>query len=210
MGFDEAQLKILLIKRGFEPKKGEWSLLGGFLDSKETLDEAAHRIVKELSGISKIFLEQFHTYSEPKRDPGNRVLSVAYVAFLKIKDFDKVIHHNHGAEWFSLEDLPKLIFDHNQMVQDALGFIRQRNRFKPIGFELLPDKFTIPQLQKLYEAIYQKKYDNANFRKKIMSLKVLKKLNEKHRNSSKRGAYLYKFDKTKYKSASADESVFLM
>ena len=138
------------------------------------------------------------------------MISVAYAALLRIKDFDKVIHQNHGASWFILNDMPSLIFDHRAMVNQALEFIKQKIRFKPIGFELLPDKFTIPQLQKLYEAIYQKRYDNANFRKKILSLEVLKKLDEKYRDSSKKGAYYYKFDRRKYKKIISEELVFSM
>ena len=196
-GFDEEGLKLLLIQRNFEPEKGKWSLMGGFLEESENLDKAAKRILEELTGLSSVYLEQFHTYSDPGRDPGERVVSTAYYAFLRIQDYDAALTKQHGARWFEIKKIPPLIFDHRQMATTALDTVKQKNRFLPVGLELLPKKFTIPELQRLYEEIYEKKYDNANFRKKIMSMKILKKLNEKERENSKRGAYLYEFDRTR-------------
>jgi ADP-ribose pyrophosphatase YjhB (NUDIX family) len=209
-GFDKQGLKLLLIQRNFEPEKGKWSLMGGFLGNQENLDNAAKRILKALTGLSHVYLEQLYTFSDPQRDPGEHVVSTAYYAFIRIKDFDAELTERHGARWFEINKIPPLIFDHQKMVKKALDTIRQKNRFLPIGIELLPEKFTIPDLQHLYEEIYEKKYDNANFRKKVMSMGILKKLNEKNRENSKKGAYLYEFDRTRFSILKNDFMWFQM
>ncbi len=197
-GFDLDKLKLLLIHRDFEPQKGKYSLMGGFLRDDEDMDLGAARILERLTGLEDVFLEQFYTYSKIERDPAARVISTAYYALIKIEESDEEKTKSHGAEWFDLNDIPELIFDHNEMVEKAFDIIRHKSKFHPIGFELLPEKFTIPQLQKLYEAINQVKLDNANFRKKIISMNLLQKLNEKEKEGSKKGAFLYQFDKEKY------------
>jgi len=197
-GWDEGQLKLLILKRDFEPAKGKNSLIGGFVRENESLDEAARRILFELTGLSDIYLEQLNAYGEVNRDPGERTISVAYFALLKIQNLDPEYVRGHGANWVHISKLPKLIFDHNLMVQKAIRRLRRRAKSEPTGFELLPKKFTLPQLQGLYEDIYQMKFDNRNFRKKILSMNILKKLNEKDKSCSKKGAYFYKFDKQKY------------
>lgn len=207
-GFDKDQLKLLLVKRGRPPQEGEWSLMGGFLPLNETLEEAAQRILTKWTGLKNVFLEQFYNFSKLDRDPGERVVSVAVYALIKIDESDKELTKSHGAVWIDIDKIPELIFDHGQMVKMALGIIKHKSRFEPIGFELLPDKFTIPQLQKLYEAILQQKLDNANFRKKILSMKILRKLNEKDMGFSKRGAFYYQFDKEKYKKLNESGSLF--
>lgn len=207
-GFDKDQLKLLLVKRSRPPQEGGWSLMGGFLQKQETLEDAAQRILTKWTGLEDVYLEQFHNFSNLNRDPGERVLSVAVYALLKIEDSDKELTKSHGAEWMDINQIPELIFDHNQMVAMALGIIKHKSRVEPIGFELLPEKFTIPQLQKLYEAILQQKLDNANFRKKILSMKVFRKLNEKNKEFSKRGAFYYQFDQEKYKKLNDSGSFF--
>lgn len=207
-GFDKDQLKLLLVKRGREPQVGGWSLMGGFLQKSETVEDAAQRILTKWTGLENVFLEQFHNFSALNRDPGERVISVAFYALIKIDDSDKELTQQHGAEWIDIDQIPDLIFDHGTMVNMALDIIRHKCRFEPIGFELLPEKFTIPQLQKLYEAILQLKLDNANFRKKILSMKVLRKLNEKEKGFSKRGAFFYQFDQEKYKKLTDSGSLF--
>ncbi len=197
-GFDLEKLKLLLIHRDFEPQKGKYSLMGGFLKESENLDEAAGRILEKLTGLDNVYLEQFNTYSEVNRDPAARVISTAYYALIKIDESDRDKTQSHGAEWFDINEIPELIFDHNSMVENAFDIIRHKSKFYPLGFELLPEKFTIPQLQKLYEVINQVKFDNANFRKKIMSMNLLVKLDEKEKEGSKKGAFLYQFDKEKY------------
>jgi 8-oxo-dGTP diphosphatase len=197
-GWDDEQLKLLILKRDFEPAKGQNSLIGGFVRENESLDEAARRILYELTGLSDIYLEQLNAYGEVDRDPGERTISVAYFALLKIQNLDAEHVREHGAHWVNISKLPKLIFDHNLMVQKAIRRLRRRAKSEPTGFELLPKKFTLPQLQGLYEEIYQTEFDNRNFRKKVLAMNILKKLNEKDKSCSKKGAYFYKFDKKKY------------
>ncbi|MGB6151171.1 MAG: NUDIX domain-containing protein [Pricia sp.] len=197
-GFDKEDLKILLIKRNFEPDKGKWSLIGGFLTKEENLDEAATKVLHHLTGLSNVYMEQLYTFSKIDRDPADRTLSVAYYALIDIAQHDKSVLHEESAKWFSLKDAPKLIFDHDRMVEKALARLRRRALRKPIGFELLPEKFTMRQLQKLYEAILDTKLDKRNFINKFNSLDILIKLNEKDMSSSKKGAYLFQFDEEKY------------
>ena len=197
-GFDYRQLKLLLIKRNFQPQKGKWSLVGGFLNAEESLDQSALRILNTLTGLNDIYLEQLYTYGEIKRDPGERVLSTAYYALINAEDYHLPINRESSAKWFPIEKIPSLIFDHNIMVDKAMRRLRRKSLSQPIGFELLPEKFTIPQMQKLYEAIHQRDLDKRNFRKKILSMGLLKKLEEKQKSGSRKGAYFYQFDKEKY------------
>jgi 8-oxo-dGTP diphosphatase len=197
-GFDERELKLLLLKRKFEPAQGEWSLMGGFLKNKESLDEGARRILLQLTGLTDIYMEQLYAFGELDRDPGERTISVAYYALIKVDDHDQKLAETHGAQWISLKNLPELIFDHNQMVDKALRTLRSKTVRKPIGFELLPEKFTLPQLQALYEAINEEQLDKRNFRKRILETGLLEKLEEKEKESSKKGAFYYKFNKEKY------------
>jgi ADP-ribose pyrophosphatase YjhB (NUDIX family) len=197
-GFDEEDLKILLIKRDFEPEKGKWSLMGGFLQKEETLDIAAIRVLNSLTGIQNIYMEQLYTFSKVDRDPVERTISVAYYALINIKEHKEELIEKYSAKWFSLKDVPKLIFDHNRMVEHAINRLRYRASTLPIGFELLPQKFTMRQLQKLYEAIWGKELDKRNFTNKVQALDILVKLNEKETESSKKGSYLFTFDKNIY------------
>lgn len=197
-GFDGKELNLLLIKRNFPPAQGEWSLMGGFLKKEESVDEAAERVLKKLTGLCNVFLEQLQGYGKIERDPGERVISIAYYALIKIDDYDEELAEKYNAQWFPINDFPGLIFDHNIMVDKALRRLRRKAQNQPLGFELIPQKFTIPQLQRLYEAIFGKQFDKRNFRKKILSFQVLNKLEEKDRGSSKRGAFLYQFDQKEY------------
>jgi len=199
-GYDEGgrELKVLLLKRNFQPAKGEWSLMGGFLKNNESVDEAAKRILNELTGLSDVYVEQLYTFGEINRDPGARIISVAHFALIKINASDLELVKNHGATWIPISSMPKLIFDHSAMIDRALKKLQIRARTQPIGFELLPDKFTIPQLQGLYEAIYNKTLDKRNFRRKLLSMNLLEKLEEKEKASSRKGAWYYRFDQKKY------------
>ncbi|MBT8295498.1 MAG: NUDIX domain-containing protein [Gramella sp.] len=197
-GFHEDKLKLLLFKRRVEPLKGEWSLIGSFVRLDEDLELAGRRVLKESTGLENVYMNQLRTYGEKDRDPGYRCISVAQYALIRINDYDEKLVEEHGAHWFEIKDLPELIMDHGEMIEDALLQLKVNARYKPIGFELLPEKFTIPQLQNLYEAIYQRELDARNFRKKLLSLDVLEKLDEKDKSSSKRGAFLYKFNYEKY------------
>jgi len=177
---------------------GEWSLIGSFVKIDEDVDRAAKRVLTEVTGLENVYMEELRTYGKADRDPGFRCISIAQYALIRIEDYDKELVEKHGAIWHDLDEIPNLVLDHNQMVQDALGRLRRKARYQPIGFELLPEKFTIPQLQQLYEAIYQNELDPHNFRKKVISYNVLIKLEEKDKSSSRRGAFLYKFDGINY------------
>lgn len=198
-GFDQGELKLLIHKRQFEPAKGEWSLFGGFVQEGESLNEAASRILYELTGLKNIYMEELKTYGAVQRDPAGRVISVAYYAVIPAKEFTEASNSKSGATWVSVKDLPTLIMDHSAMVEKGLRRLKRRATTQPIGFELLPGEFTMPQLQALYEAIYQAELDKRNFRKKILAMDVLIKLDTKDKSSSRKGAYLYRFDQLKYK-----------
>lgn len=199
-GYDEEgrELKLLLLKRKFPPAKGEWSLMGGFVKKHETIDAAAKRILQQLTGLSNVYMEQLYAFGEIDRDPGARIISIAYFALIKINSSDLELVKDHGATWVPISSMPKLIFDHSAMVERALKKLQIRARTQPIGFELLPDKFTIPQLQGLYEAIYNKNLDKRNFRRKLLAMDLLEKLEEKEKESSRKGAWYYRFDPKKY------------
>jgi ADP-ribose pyrophosphatase YjhB (NUDIX family) len=200
-GYDiiEKEIKLLLSKRIFEPAKGKWSLAGGFVDPEESLDEAASRILRKLTGLDSVYMKQSYAYGEKNRDPGDRVVSVAYFALIPIRDIDRDLAEQNGVGWCSLSSLPDLIFDHPLMVKRALSDLQNQVKIRPVGFELLPEKFTLVQLQDVYEAIYQRKVDKRNFRKKILSMGILEKLDEKERETSKKGAYYFKFNELTYK-----------
>lgn len=197
-GFDGHQLKALFIKRGFEPEIGKWSLMGGFVNKDESTDEAATRVLQQLTGMNDIYMEQLYCFSEVDRDAAGRVISVAYYALINIADYSEQLQREHEARWFPLNAIPELIFDHKEMLAKAKERLQQKVANHPIGFELLPGKFTLPQLQNLYEAIYESPLDKRNFTRKVLSLGILNKLDEKEKESSRKGAFYYVFDKGKY------------
>jgi 8-oxo-dGTP diphosphatase len=199
-GYDilEKEIKLLLIKRSFDPAKGKWSLAGGFVNEDESLDDAASRILFNLTGLKNVFMEQSYSYGNVKRDPGARVISTSYFALIKIQDIDNKLKEKNGAQWCPLSKLPQLIFDHSDMVAKALEELKSQIKVKPVGFELLPEKFTMGQLQELYEAIYQRIMDRRNFSKKMLSMNLLEKLDEKEKGTSKRGSFYYRFIAEKY------------
>ncbi len=197
-GFDGKSLKLLLWKTDTAPETGKWSLIGGFVDPKETLDQAAQRVLLFRTGLHNIYMEQLYTFGSLERNPFERILSVGYTALIKYHiELNKVVEEK-DSKWFSLKELPKPIYDHHEMIQKAVYKLRSDVRYRPIGFELLPEKFTLPQLQLLYEAIIDKKLDPRNFSRKILSMDFLEKLNIKDKTTSKKGAMLYRFDKKKY------------
>jgi len=206
-GFDKKDLRILLIKRDFEPEKGNWSLMGGFLQSGETLDDAAIRVLNHLTGLDNIYMEQLRAYSALNRDPVQRTVSVSYYALINITEHQG-LNEDFSAKWFNINEAPNLIFDHNVMVANAMSRLRYRASTKPIGFELLPKKFTMKQLQTLYETILGEKLDKRNFINKINALDILLKTEEKDMNSSRKGSFFYMFDELKYKSKVSDGFTF--
>ncbi|MFC3812285.1 NUDIX hydrolase [Lacihabitans lacunae] len=199
-GFDGDDLKILLIKRNFEPEAGKWSLMGGFLKENEDLEIAAGRILHELTGLNNVYMEQLKAHGKTDRDPVERTVSICFFALINIHEHDSELARKKNGQWFNIADKPNLIFDHDAMVESALHQIRYKAALHPIGFELLPEKFTIPQLQKLYEAIYDSKLDRRNFSRKILSTKLLISTGEKNENAATNKAMLYKLDSEKYKS----------
>lgn len=208
-GFDGTQMKALIIRRGFAPEKGKWSLMGGFVGKDENADEAASRILYQLTGMKNVYMEQLYAFSDVDRDSAGRVISIAYFALVNIADYSEQLKLEHEARWFFIHKLPPLIFDHRKMVLKAMQRLREKVVAHPIGFELLPSKFTLPRLQNLYEAIYATSFDKRNFTKKILSLGVLTKLEEKEKESSRKGAYYYVFDTVKYKKMQSNGVKFI-
>lgn len=198
-GFDGQKLKLLLIQRAFEPEKNNWSLMGGFIQSNESADEAAVRILKKLTGLEGVYLEQLHTFSEPNRDPIERTISIAYFALIDSNLYEKQISDEYHPEWFPLDQIPDLIFDHKKMVAMAKENLRYKAALHPILFELLPPKFTLPLLQNLFEDVYEASFDKRNFSRKIISTGLLLKQKEKDKENSKKGAFYYRLDKKHYK-----------
>jgi 8-oxo-dGTP diphosphatase len=200
-GYDAGELKILLIERNLDPFE-DWLALPGYLVKQdEGIDDAAERILYELTGLRDLHMEQFHTFGEVNRHPRGRVITVAYYALIRIagqKELRPVTQYAKKALWHSVNDLPKLAFDHTEIFNTGFNKIRRRLGYLPIAFELLPEKFTLTQLQGCYEAILNKKLDKRNFRKKMLSYGFLKELSEKQKGVSYRAAKLYKFDRRKY------------
>lgn len=198
-GFDGDHLKLLLIQRGFEPEARKWSLMGGFIQPEESLNDSSNRILKQLTGLEGVYLEQLKCFGEPKRDPIERTIGIAYFSLIDIHQYEKQISHEYHAEWFLLNDVPKLIFDHEEMVETAKRELRYKAALHPILFELLPEKFTIPQLQNLYEGIYGATFDKRNFSRKLLSTGLLIRQPDKHKENSKKGAFYYTLNKDQYK-----------
>ncbi|MDR1738138.1 MAG: NUDIX domain-containing protein [Candidatus Symbiothrix sp.] len=198
LGFKDNEIHILIVKRQFEPMKGKRSLMGGFVREKENLNDAVSRVVAEYTGLENVYMEQVGAYGNVERDTGDRVISIVYYALIDMEQFDDKLKELHHAEWVNINEVGDLVFDHNQFVNDTISLLKRRTTNRPIGFNLLPEKFTIPQLQSLYEAIYQRPLDKRNFRKKIIEMDVLDKLPDKDKSTSKRGAYYYTFNKDKY------------
>jgi 8-oxo-dGTP diphosphatase len=198
-GFDGRHIKLLLIKRNFEPELGKWSLMGGFLNADENLEDGATRILQNLTGLKNIYVEQLGVYGNVGRDPVARTVSVVFFALINIEDHDKEAVRVHNASWIDLDKLPSLIFDHNDMVGQAIEYLRYKAAMHPIGFELLPEQFTIPQLQKLYEAIYDTPIDRRNFSRKLLSTGLLIDTGLKNTHSATKKAALYKLDSVRYK-----------
>lgn len=196
-GFDGSNLQILLIKRGIEPYKGKWALPGGFLNPDESAEAGALRELKEETGIESAYIEQFHTYSEPNRDPRERVITIAHLALIKLQEV-KGGDDAADARWFPIDEVPQLAFDHDAILRDAISRLRERMHFHPIGYDLLPDKFTLKELQNLYESVLGVRFDRRNFAKKMLHLGILTRLEETVWPTPKREANLFQFNIAKY------------
>jgi 8-oxo-dGTP diphosphatase len=197
-GFDEDQLKLLIGKRKLEPGRGEWSLYGGFVGNNESLDDAANRVLYQLTGMEDIYMKQVGAYGAIDRDPGERVISVAYCALINVKDYNDELRKRYGLEWVGINDLPKLYSDHNLMVKNAVKLLRRRIKTEPLSFNLLPELFTLTQLQHVYEAVLGNEIDKRNFRKKIKQIDLIEKTDKIDKVTSKRGAALYRFNNEAY------------
>ena len=198
-GFDGESIKLLLIQRGFEPEKDKWSLMGGFVQPNETPEDAAARVLKQLTGLENVYMEQMEVFGAPDRDPIERTLSIAYYALIDIRKYKDQLNQDYRAEWVSLKEVPKLIFDHNSMVEHAKKKLRYKAALHPIIFELLPEKFTIPQILTLYEGVYDILLDKRNFNRKLLSTGLLIRQKDKDKENSKKGAFYYKLNKEIYK-----------
>lgn len=197
-GFDANKLKLLVGKRKMDPGRGEWSLYGGFVNEDESLDDAANRTLKTLTGLDNLYMKQVGAFGAVNRDPGERVISVAYCALINVKDYDTELRIQHELTWMDVEKLPKLYSDHNDMVMKAILLLRRRISTEPLSFNLLPELFTLTQLQHVYEAILGEEIDKRNFRKKIKTIDFIEKTDKIDKITSKRGAALYCFNKEAY------------
>ena len=202
-GFDEKKLKVLLGKRRMDPGRGEWSLYGGFVDENESLDEAANRVLNELTGLKHLYMKQVAAFGAIDRDPGERVISIAYCALINVKDYNERLLKEHEVEWVEVDKIPTLYSDHNMMVKKALTLLRKRINSEPLIFNLLPKLFTLTQLQSVYEAILGEEIDKRNFRKRIKANDMIEKTELIDKYSSKRGAALYRFNKKMYQEESS-------
>jgi ADP-ribose pyrophosphatase YjhB (NUDIX family) len=197
-GLDNGKLCVLLVKRNFEPEAGKWSLVGGFVRLDEAIDAAAERVLEALTGLNNIKTKQIYTFGDINRDSAERTISVAYYSLVNIEEINEKHIEENSASWHPINSLPELIFDHKSMIEMALFDLQKQCSLSPIAIDLLPERFTLPELQNLYEVISQKEIDKRNFRKKILSTGLFIKLNEKDKEGSKRGAYYYKFDREEY------------
>lgn len=210
-GFEDAQLKVLLIKRKIDPDLGKWALPGGFIQIDEDIDSASGRVLQELTGVKGLYMEQLGAFGEVNRFPTKRVVTLVYYALVKPGKY-KI---NPGpdasnAKWFPMEEVPELPFDHQEILSAALNRIRRQVKYKPLGFNLLPDKFPLLRLQELYEAILGVVFDKPNFRRKIMNMNLLIPLEEKQKGVPHRSARLYKFDKKRYDKLTEKGFIFEM
>lgn len=198
-GFEQGQLKVLLQKRPFEPRQGEWSLMGGFVRRDEDIEAAATRVLQQLTGLHDIYMKQVGAFGSVNRDSGDRVISIAYFALIDIERVSADLSHEYSAYWEDMNNLPPLLFDHREMIQGALKKLRGMITRLPVGFQLLPPRFTLTQLQLLYEAILGEKIDKRNFRKKVGEMSFVQKTDAIDKVTSKRGAALYQFDSESYR-----------
>lgn len=196
-GFDGTRLRVLLVERGIEPFKGCWAFPGGFLKMDESAEEGALRELQEETGLTGVNIRQFYTFSAPHRDPRDRVISIAYYTLARIQEV-KGGDDAADARWFALDEVPQLAFDHDQILRKAEQALRRQIHFEPIGFELLPERFTIKQLQNLYESILNVRFDRRNFYNKMKRLEMLEQTEDTVNPSNKKEAFLFRFNKEKY------------
>ena len=196
-GYDGKDLKLLLVERGIPPFKGMWALPGGYLQMDEDAIDGAKRELFEETGLRDAYIEQFRTFSAVDRDPRGRVITIAHLALVRISEV------NGGddaakAQWFPLKDVPQLAFDHDMILREAMKALRQKIHFEPVGFELLPAVFTMPQLQHLYESILDVRFDRRNFASKMLHLGILEDTGSREPGAPSRVPATYRFNKDRY------------
>ena len=201
-GFDEGELRILIGKRKLNPGRGQWSLYGGFVREEESIDDAANRVLFELTGLRNIYMRQLGAFGNINRDPGERVISVAYYALINVNDYSHTLLEEHSVEWVSFKDIPTMYSDHNKMIALARSMMQKTISSEPISFNLLPELFTLTQLQRLYEAVCGEEVDKRNFRKRVKEMAFIEKTDFIDKTGSKRGAYLYRFNQKAFQKNS--------
>ena len=201
-GFDEGELRILIGKRKLNPGRGQWSLYGGFVREDESIDDAANRVLFELTGLRNIYMRQLGAFGNINRDPGERVISVAYYALINVNDYSHTLLEEHSVEWVSIKDIPTMYSDHNKMIALARSMMQKTISSEPISFNLLPELFTLTQLQRLYEAVCGEEVDKRNFRKRVKEMAFIEKTDFIDKTGSKRGAYLYRFNQKAFQKNS--------
>ncbi|MDD5861116.1 MAG: NUDIX domain-containing protein [Prevotella sp.] len=197
-GFDGSQLEVLIGKRQMDPGRGEWSLYGGFLEANESLQDCAHRTLLSLTGLDEMYMRQVGAFGEVDRDPGDRVISIAYCALINVKDYDDSLREKYGLEWVTLDKLPEMYSDHRLMIHNAVMQLRRRIYTRPLSFNLLPELFTLTQLQHVFEAVLGEPIDKRNFRKRLKQTDIVVQTDLIDHSSSRSGAMLYRFNKEKY------------
>ena len=202
-GFEKGKLKLLIGKRKMDPGRGEWSLYGGFVEPDESVEDAANRVLFELTGMKNVYMKQVGAFGAVDRDPGERVVSIAYCALINVKDYDDKLRVKYGLEWVTRDNMPPLYSDHGKMVQKAITLLRRRINTEPLSFNLLPSLFTLTQLQNVYEAILGEIIDKRNFRKRIKTIDFIEKTELIDKLTSKRGAALYRFNKKAFEKEDA-------
>lgn len=196
-GFDGTTIKVLLIQRGIEPFKGKWAFPGGFMNIDETVEECAKRELEEETGLKNVSVEQFYTFSDVNRDPRERVITVAHYALVKLSEV-KGGDDAASARWFSMDEVPSLAFDHDRILRMAVNRLKERICFEPIGFELLPEVFTMTELQNLYKAILEVTFDRRNFYNKMLKLGIIEEAEPRPANAARRTPSKYRFNAEKY------------
>lgn len=198
-GFRNGELNLLIQQRNFEPFQGVWSLMGGFVREDEDLDDAARRVCNELTGLKDVYVRQVGAYGKVDRDPGARVVSVAYCVLIDIDRYNEQLNMINNSYWENITALPEMFFDHKDMIADALKLLQRKISREPVGFNLLPPLFTLTQLQSLHEAILGERIDKRNFRKRVGEMAFIEKTDQKDKTGSRKGAYLYRFNNKEYR-----------
>lgn len=208
-GFEDSKLKVLLVVRDIEPQKGMWALPGGWIAENEDMDVAAQRILEEATGVNNIYMEQVQAFGKVGRYPLERIITIGYTALIRPDKYSlKPGPETSDVRWFDIEEIPPLTFDHNHITEKALEHLRRRIKEVPIGFELLPRKFTMPEITSLYEVILGKDLDRRNFRKKLLNMKIIERLDETRKKGGHRAARLYRFDQASYDRMRKDGLIY--